>query len=198
MPRARNKRCPDCGKMILSNSMRCRSCATRKQFLGIKKHNTENMKWPRTAAHGAIISAALKGKKKSPQHIEHLRKSLTALGYWKKIGDTFIHKGYRCIKTREGNGSSNFVLEHRHIMEKYIGRPLNPDEHIHHKNFDKLDNRIENLEIVTRRIHQTAHKQSKEARMKISEAKKAYWKKIHEISSSSGLTKLYPARLRQI
>jgi hypothetical protein len=38
---------------------------------------------------------------------------------------------------------------HRHIMETYLNRKLLDIEFVHHKNGNKFDNRIENLEILT-------------------------------------------------
>lgn len=39
------------------------------------------------------------------------------------------------------------ILEHRYVMSKKIGRPLNAGEIVHHINGDTHDNRPENLEI---------------------------------------------------
>lgn len=47
---------------------------------------------------------------------------------------------------------------HRVLMENHLGRLLRPDELVHHKNEVKKDNRIENLEVVSRADHTKIHK----------------------------------------
>ena len=47
--------------------------------------------------------------------------------------------GYVCSITTPG------VREHREVMERYLQRPLTSEEHVHHIDFDKTNNQIENL-----------------------------------------------------
>jgi hypothetical protein len=68
-------------------------------------------------------------------------------------GQGTILNGYRMITVNK-----NQVREHRHVMEKFLGRKLERFESVHHINHDKLDNRIENLEVMTKTTHNKLHK----------------------------------------
>ena len=46
---------------------------------------------------------------------------------------------------------------HQMVMELHLGRALTDAECVHHINGDKTDNRLENMTVVTRSDHSSAH-----------------------------------------
>jgi len=78
-----------------------------------------------------------------------------------------IQRGYKYIRCVDHPHATTrgYVLEHRLIMEEYLGRYLTPEEVVHHKNGDRLDNNIENLQLLT----------GKGAHRKLHEADKQYY-----------------------
>lgn len=91
------------------------------------------------------MSASHKGKFTNPTKFG---------GHRKKRAD-----GYIAIYNPEHSRASKdgYVMEHILIVEKYIGRPLKDGEVVHHKNFIRDDNRIDNLQLMTNHDHMSYH-----------------------------------------
>jgi hypothetical protein len=86
------------------------------------------------------------------------------VGTWNsnhKLEDSHNWKGGRRVRE---NGyvylrvsSSKEILEHRHVMEQELSRKLSTEEHVHHKDEDKLNNTPVNLQVMSKPEHQSYH-----------------------------------------
>lgn len=70
--------------------------------------------------------------------------------------------GYIACTAKYSDGTKITVLQHREMMEKHIGKKLEKNIIVHHKNENKSDNRLENFELkeisAHSRLHRSNHK----------------------------------------
>lgn len=65
-------------------------------------------------------------------------------------------QGYMMISM--GSKKKGGAYLHRYIIEQKLGRTLDSQEIVHHKDGNKLNNNINNLELMTHKIHNNIHK----------------------------------------
>lgn len=128
-----------------------------------------NRWWTKDEEKWLICNYAVKGLIKSAEYLNRTQSSVlhkvSKMGIANRRGGNrkprvYIYDGYEVVSTTQGRYAT-----HRRVMEDYLGRPLTSDEIVHHKNGNKLDNRIENLELTTRSVHQKdLHKEDLENR----------------------------------
>lgn len=93
-------------------------------------------------------------KKISESHKGMFRIHTKYGGHKKKRADGYI--AIYCPSHKRAS-KEGYVLEHILVAEEAIGRSLAPDEVVHHKNRIRDDNRVENLQVMTKHDHISYH-----------------------------------------
>lgn len=134
-----------------------------------QKIKEKQQRWRQTKEYKEFVERQRERAKKSNTKFKKGHKPFTngknLLGiqagekHWKWGGGKIKAFGYILLwKPNHPNKSKRgYVMEHRLVMEEHLGRYLTSKEVVHHINQIKNDNRIENLQLMTRSEHNKLH-----------------------------------------
>lgn len=107
-------------------------------------------------------------------------------GFNNKGGKRTNKQGYIEVwKPEHPNANKKgYILEHRLVMSEYIGRPLLDSEDVHHKDKDKSNNDISNLELMTKSEHTKYHEYNEKEKHKGNKRKECKYPGCNEMTNS--------------
>lgn len=159
------------GELTIEQIARKFGISTGKAYYMLRDAGCEfSRKWRRemTAEERARISALHKGKHLTQEQIEAIRQrnscnynGLNGYGHTKQHCAGYI----LAYAPKHPNAHKDgYVMLHTVLMEQKIGRYLNADEVVHHINHNKADNRLENLQLMNKKDHQSMHMTERHAK----------------------------------
>lgn len=147
--------CPNCSmEFNQKRSGRISECCSRRCAGSLKSKRKGIRVECAQCQRSLVVSIGRLVKKKNSFCSVPCQKTFFKTNPPRKAEGFWYENGYRVLWL--GNG--RFKKEHIHVMERKIGRPLRRDEVVHHVNRVRDDNRLENLQLMTRSEHTSIHR----------------------------------------
>lgn len=163
--------CGVCGLVGVNRRKEPRFCSRRCVALGTKPTVIPRTEW------AAVVSRYSSGRSTTEIAAEYgcdpeaVRLILVRKGQARRrgggprrpIGTRWTDpRGYVWVKVGSDNdatvpGRAGWILEHRLVKETALGRSLLSSEHVHHKDGNRANNALSNLEVLTRSQHGKEH-----------------------------------------
>jgi len=108
-----------------------------------------------------------------------------------------LNNGYKIVSKPDHPRawSTGYVYEHVLVMEEKLGRFLNHDEIVHHKDENRLNNSPNNLELMTFKTHGKHHaKRSDSLVLKCDSCGTAFTRRKNQSAKSKGYARSFCSR----
>ena len=135
------------------------------KFIGLEKRGNDTRNYRYSificpSCNKEVVKKSRDGKKQNFCSHNCYAKNRGARGAYK---DEVIFGGYayEYLPSHPNSMKLGYVAKHRLAVEKSLGRLLSSEEIVHHKNGNKLDNRIENLTVMSQAEHNRHHAMNK-------------------------------------
>ena len=150
----RTKPCALCGELFLGQNALSKFCSTACAKSDRSARQKDNS-WKKYKCNCERCGVEFL----PPRQAEGGRFCSSACRCFAARKERIYRDGYYMVRI-EGHPNATkqgYILEHRAVMEKSIGRHLSKEEVVHHINLNKSDNRVENLMIMTDSEHKSYH-----------------------------------------
>lgn len=127
--------------------------APRQYFRWCSCHRCGNERWVQLGKGGPVSLMCINCYRIKTRH--HTTRSITDRGYV-ILSIAEDHKYYKMAR-KPKKFKTALIFEHRLVMAEHIGRLLTREEIVHHKDGNKFNNNIENLELTSPGKHIVDH-----------------------------------------